>query len=536
MSYPQHFACYPRFYHKIGYSADLASPNIIAMRTSRISPHRTWHGVRMRRTEASPDPDTALRPVTLPVSWDDAAAAALSALAPGKGPVTLASAAQAWIAPTAAAAAHAGLDLNLGDRLHRLLLLRRGAPTDAVWRLQAEDDPGFVLNLPAFLDSDGQLDLADLAEAVETAVMALSFAAFRARDIDVGMADLCGLLAALGIDYASDTARDIARCLAVILRGRADAASGRLGRVMGPMRPAAFDWPTPPGHTAIRGLAEAAHAARQAAAGIEGLRHRATTRIGRPGLAEALLGCETGGIAPAFSPIGHAGGLTRAARAWLAVSGVTGEEALASALAGGTPIPVHGTVAHAAMHDAVAPFLHAMPPRPVPLAVPSAPALRRELPGRRSGYTQKASVGGHKLFVRTGEYDDGSLGEIFVALHKEGAAFRGLMDNFAHAVSLGLQHGVPLERFVEAFTFTRFGPAGAVEGDSAVHAATSLIDYTFRNLAANYLGRCDIPEAEIEEADTVGHGARDQSPLLPLDLPDEASPRARRRGLRVVSR
>src|SRR5258708_6837951 len=111
------------------------------------------------------------------------------------------------------------------------------------------------------------------------------------------------------------------------------------------------------------------------------------------------------------------------------------------------------------------------------------------------------------------------------------------MDNFAHAVSLGLQHGVPLERFVEAFTFTRFGPAGVVEGDPAVHAATSLLDYAFRHLAANYLGRHDIPEAEIEESgDTVGEGARDQAPLLPLDLPADASPRARRRTLRVVTR
>jgi hypothetical protein len=506
------------------------------MKTTRISPHRTWHGVRMRRTEASPDPDAASRSITLPTAWDDSAASALAALAPGKGPVTLAGAAHAWIAPLAAAATAAGLDIPLTDRLHRLLLLRRGAPTDAVWRLEAEDSPGFVLNLPAFLDSDGQLDLSDIAEAVETAVIALSFAAPQVRDIDVGMADLCGLLAALGVDYASETARDIARCLAAIVRGRADAASGRLGRVTGPMRPAAFDWPVPPAHATVRGLPEAARAARLAAAGVEGLRHRATTAITRPGLAEALLGCETGGIAPAFSAIGHAGGLTRAARAWLAVSGVTAEEALATALAGGSPIPLHGSAAHAAMHDAVAPFLHAMPPRPVPLAVQAAPARRRDLPGRRSGYTQKAAVGGHKLFLRTGEYDDGTLGEIFVALHKEGAAFRGLMDNFAHAVSLGLQHGVPLERFVEAFTFTRFGPAGAVDGDPAVSAATSLLDYAFRNLAANYLGRRDIPEAEIEEADTVGHGARDQSPLLPLELPDEASPRVRRRGLRVVGR
>jgi ribonucleoside-diphosphate reductase alpha chain len=516
------------------------------MKTPRLSPHRTWHGVRMRRTEASPDPDAALRPVTLPTAWEDQAAAALAALAPGKGPVNLAVAAHAWIAPVAAAAASAGFDISLADRLHRLLLLRRGAPSHAIWRLQAppdgpwpaeaDDGAGFVLNLPAFLDSDGQLDLADLAEAVETAVITLTLAAPKACDIGVGMADLAGLLAALGVDYASDAGRDVARCLAAILRGRADAASGQLGRLNGSVRSTAFDWPAPPSHAPVRGLPEAAQAARRAAAAAEGTRHRVTTAIALAGTVEALLGCETGGIAPAFSGVGHVNGLTKAARAWLAVHGITAEQALATALSGGIPIPLHGATAYAAMHDAVAPFMHAMPPRPVPLAVPKAAARRRELPGRRRGYTQKASVGGHKLFVRTGEYDDGSLGEIFIALHKEGAAFRGLMDNFAHAVSLGLQHGVPLERFVEAFTFTRFGPAGTVEGDPAVRAATSLLDYTFRNLAANYLSRCDIPEAEFEEADTVGHGARDQSPLLPLDLPDESSPRARRRSLRVVSR
>lgn len=490
----------------------------------------------MRRIEASPDPDAAPRVVTLPVSWEDSAAAALAALAPGDGPVALATAAQAWIAPVAAAGAQVGVDMPLADRLHRLLMLRRAAPSEAVWRGAAAEAPGFVLNLPAFLDSDGQLDLADLAEAVDTAVTALTFAAPRVADIDVGMADLAGLLAALGVDYESEAAQDIARCLAAILRGRADAASGRLGRVMGPMRPATFDWPAPPRTVPVRGLAEAAHAARQAAAGIEGLRHRATTGITRAGLAEALLGCETGGIAPAFSAVSAGGGLTRWARAWLGVSGITAEEALATALAGGSPVPLPGTAAHGAIYDAVAPFMHAMPARPLPMKVPAAAVRRRDLPGRHSGYTQKASVGGHKLFLRTGEYSDGSLGEIAIGLHKEGAAFRGLMDNFALAVSLGLQHGVPLERFVEAFTFTRFGPAGAVEGDPAVHAATSLLDYAFRNLAANYLGRHDIPDAEIEESDTVGDGMRDQAPLLPLDLPDETSSRARRRGLRVISR
>jgi hypothetical protein len=188
------------------------------------------------------------------------------------------------------------------------------------------------------------------------------------------------------------------------------------------------------------------------------------------------------------------------------------------------------------MHDAIAPCLHAMPPRPVPLVEAPAETTRERLPARRAGYTQKAAVGGHKVFLSTGEYADGRLGEILIGLHKEGAAFKGLMDSFAIAVSMGLQHGVKLEEFVEAFTFTRFGPAGVVEGDPAVSRATSLLDYVFRNLAVNYLGQRDLPEADIEEADTVGNGSRDRSPLLPLDLPSEASPRARRRQLRVVSK
>jgi hypothetical protein len=182
--------------------------------------------------------------------------------------------------------------------------------------------------------------------------------------------------------------------------------------------------------------------------------------------------------------------------------------------------------------------MHTIAVRPavVPASAPASHPARRELPARRSGYTQKAAVGGHKLFLRTGEYADGQIGEIFVGLHKEGAAFRGLMDSFAIAVSMGLQHGVKLSEFVETFTFTRFGPAGAVEGDPAVDRATSLLDYIFRNLAVNYLGKTDIAPAEDEEMDTVGNGARDRAPLLPLDLPQDDGPRIRRRALRVVGK
>ena len=104
---------------------------------------------------------------------------------------------------------------------------------------------------------------------------------------------------------------------------------------------------------------------------------------------------------------------------------------------------------------------------------------RNRLPGRRKGYTQKASVGGHKVYLRTGEYEEGKLGEIFIDMHKEGAAFRSLMNNFAIAVSIGLQYGVPLEEYVDAFTFTRFEPSGLVEGNEAVKMSTSILDYIF---------------------------------------------------------
>ena len=119
-------------------------------------------------------------------------------------------------------------------------------------------------------------------------------------------------------------------------------------------------------------------------------------------------------------------------------------------------------------------------------------AYRRRLPHRRKGYTQKASINKHKVYLRTGEYMDGSIGEIFIDMHKEGAAFRSLMNNFAIAVSIALQYGVPLEEFVEAFTFTRFEPSGQVYGNTEIKFSTSVLDYIFKELAISYLGRDDF--------------------------------------------
>ncbi|WP_102224617.1 vitamin B12-dependent ribonucleotide reductase [Acidimangrovimonas sediminis] len=132
---------------------------------------------------------------------------------------------------------------------------------------------------------------------------------------------------------------------------------------------------------------------------------------------------------------------------------------------------------------------------------------REKLPERRKGYTQKAMIGGHKVYLRTGEYKDGALGEIFIDMHKEGAGFRAMMNNFAIAVSVGLQYGVPLEEFVDAFTFTKFEPAGMVQGNDSIKSATSILDYIFRELAVSYLDRTDLAHVKPAGAtfDTISH-------------------------------
>ncbi len=136
---------------------------------------------------------------------------------------------------------------------------------------------------------------------------------------------------------------------------------------------------------------------------------------------------------------------------------------------------------------------------------------REKLPHRRKGYTQKAIVGGHKVYLRTGEFEDGQLGEIFIDMHKEGAGFRAMMNNFAIAVSVGLQYGVPLEEFVDAFTFTKFEPAGMVQGNDSIKNATSILDYIFRELAVSYLDRTDLAHVKPEGAsfDDLGRGEED---------------------------
>lgn len=495
-----------------------------------MSTIKSWHGIRTRSLAARPDPDAPAREVTLPAAWEDSAAEALAALAPGEGPVRLEDAAQGWIGPLAERARRAGMTEDaaqaLAQGLHLLLIHRCGAPSDLIWRGFGFKAPSFVLNLAGFHTPGTGFEAQAFAEAVSLATTAMALLSPAAPRIAVTMTNLAGLLAELGLAYDSEAARDLAAELAFILRSAADCASARLPEMLGVS--ASSDTVAPPARRVLR------HSVTPLPAECD-LRHTATTALVPSCLAEALLGVETSGIAPEFSPLSDTGTLTRTARATLASRGLSAEAALARTLAGETVFAQPDGAAHAAMHDAVARYIQVMPARPVPVQL-TAPSTRRSLPMRRNGYTQKASIAGHKVFLRTGEYGDGKLGEIFIGLHKEGPAFRGLMDNFAIAVSLGLQNGVKLEEFVEAFTFTRFGPAGPVEGDPAISRATSLLDYVFRNLAANYLSHLDLPEAEDEAADTLGDGARDRAPLLPLDLPAEADRHLRRRALRLVSK
>ncbi|MGH7102138.1 MAG: TSCPD domain-containing protein, partial [Acetobacteraceae bacterium] len=425
-----------------------------------------WAGVRMRRTVAGADPDSPQRLVGLPASWEDTAASALAALAGGAGPVRLAAAAEAWIHPLGERAAASGLGNALADRLRRLILARRGAPDAGLWQGRPDmvtrvagrhpvagrlpvAGSGFVLNLAAFHDPGLGFAVQSFGEAVESAVLALGLAdpglaTSGAQRIAVRIADFAGLLSALGLDYQGAEARALGAAIAALTRGRADATSAKLFQRTGGVGGTSGFAPSPlpprlacPGPTVVPGLADAAAAALAEASAAPALAHAATTALAPAGPAETLLGVETAGIAPAFGPLRPEGGLTRAARTWLAARGINPEAALARTLAGEEVFPSVPPAAVSAMQEAVAAYLHDV--TPVALAGPPARLGKESLPARARGYTHKVSIAGHRLYLRTGEYADGRLGEIAIALNKEGPAARSLTDAFAAAVSLGLQ-------------------------------------------------------------------------------------------------
>ena len=503
-------------------------------------PGTLWDGVQLWRVRAAPDPDSRPRAVALPVSWEAEEAAALAALAPGSRPILLPRLAEAWIAPLAVRGQRLGIladaaeAMTFVDALRGLLLARRGAPGAPVWRGDTKA-PRFVLNLPAFLDPEGGFDAAAYAEAVAVSVRALDiWTEAKAPRLALGFADLASLLAGLGLSYDSQGGRQVGAAIAALTRGAAEAESGRIAERLGAREPVALLAPTPPLETPVPGLAAAARAALDAAAASPGLRHQGLVALAAPDAAERLLGAESGGLAPSQG----------ASRLLYDADGWVNEVPTRAALRAGpraeallAPVP---HTAWLAMAQAVAPYLHAAPPLPLAEAAPArpaepAPARGLPLPARPTGAVWRATVGGHKVVLRTTEDAAGQPVEIAIALTKEGAAYRSLMEAMTQAVSIGLAQGVTLSSYVDAYAYTRFGPAGAVEGDPAIRRATSVLDWTFRKLAREYLGRTDLADPSEAECapDTVG-AVHEQAPLLPLDLPEAPSPRARRRQLRLV--
>jgi hypothetical protein len=257
------------------------------------------------------------------------------------------------------------------------------------------------------------------------------------------------------------------------------------------------------GMLANRGLDYGSAAAREAAVAVAAALHETGARlVGGPGRVDALLGAEAGGIAPRFDWLDPAGRLSRGARALLAARGLSAEAALAATLTGRSPLRLFVAVP-------------AMPEAAAPTAAPTAP--RRELPARPGGYAGRVTLGGHRVFVRTGEFADGGLAEVSLGLPKESAAVRALADSLGQVMSLALQHGTPLADLIELLVGTRFGPAGAVDGDPDVTRASSPLDYLARSLAAAYLPGLRLEPAEAAEA----------APALPLDLPSQARPALR---------
>lgn len=502
-----------------------------------------WEGIALRRLKASADPDQAPRAVALPAAWPDAeaAAAALAAIAPGAGPVTLPGLAERWIRRLEAKGRALGLveDSEFAQGLRALLLARRGAPGLPVWRgeCRTAETPRFVLNLSAFLDAAGGFDAAAYGAAVALAVRAAEIAGEgRAVRLSIGFADLAGFLAVHGLRYAGAEGREAAAALAALTLGAAEAESGRIADLLGAREPLRLFWPPAPAACAVPGLAEAARAALDAAAASHGLRHAGVVALSAPDAVEALLGVETGGMAPAqghLRPAIDAEGRLRDLPTQAARRAGPRAEALLA--------PVDDA-ARQQMLMAVGPFLHGPAPTAVAAAAPATaaaavPAPLPELPLLlRPRHTvrdavHRVTIGGQRVALRCQEDADGALRGIGFTLGRDNG-LRALLDATAQAVSIGLARGVPLSDYIEAYAYADFAPAGTVEGDDRIQAASSVLDWAFRHLAFAYLGRGDLADPVLPPAPAAVNPAA--PPLLPLDLPAVAAPR-RVRGLRRVA-
>ncbi|KXV18192.1 vitamin B12-dependent ribonucleotide reductase [Acetobacter malorum] len=516
---------------------------------------RHWNGVLMSTLQAAADPDAPLRSVTLPAEWDADAASALAQLVPGTHAVDLATVASRWVDALTQ-------DDATARSLVWLLLLRQAAPTEPVWSCEFDRPPGFLVNLAAFISPgegfaaetfvaairllssvlrsaarttadqrNGELPLPDLFAPAPEAEAPAKPAAKDSDEQpappviagDIMLTNLDACLAGVGLDYDSEDGRAAACAIATLATLTAHSGTG----------PESL--PLPPVRTVLPGLSETLRAVwREAAVATEAPLATVETGFSTCSAVDGLLGVEACGMAPVFSLLRPDGRLSPSTRNRLDARGFTTETALAGALAGEPVLPLPGPNAHMAMYRALTGFIDRMPARPDPTAQTLVRKLergmRRALPPRHGGFTQKTSIGGHRLFLRTGEYEDGTLGELALNPTRESSMVKGLMESFGEAVSIGLQYGAPLEAYVSSFAYSCFGPSGTVEGDPVASYATSMLDYTFRALSDAYLDK-KLPDGPHQDSQM------DPDPLLPLDFPaQESDPAPRKRGsLRLVS-
>lgn len=509
----------------------------------------------MNTLEAAADPDAPLRSITLPVEWDINAASALARLAPGDNALDLPTLTAEWL-PTLAP------DDNTAQALVWLLLTRQAAPVEAVWHGLFDRPAGFVINLSAFVSPDasfeartfvaalrlictvlrhtaqttaelrnGELPLPDLFDSLpqktpsKTSPKNIDFASSDLSSMTecshigkILLTNLDACLAGVGLDYDSEDGRNAACAITALAT-----LTAHIGCDLETL-------PLPPVHPVLPGLGEALRDVwNEAAVATETPLPIIETGFSSSNPIDGLLGVETCGFAPTFSLLRPDGELATSTRQRLEFRGFTLETALAAALAGEMVLPQPSPKAHLAMHQALTGFVDFMPARP-DITPPYTPlhlarGKRRPLPTRHSGLTQKTTIGGHSLFMRTSDYEDGTLGELSLTPTRESTMVRGLMESFGEAVSIGLQYGAPLEAFVDSFAYSCFGTAGTVEGDPVASYATSMLDYVFRSLSHTYLGR-RLPDSARQD------NPHAPDPFLPFDL---SGSQRENRILRLVS-
>lgn len=508
----------------------------------------------LRSARISVDPDIGpLGQVTLPVTWDDAAARAMLDLSMSQDALTFEDAVKPWLTMIQA---NADSDADRCKNFLDLLTQRKLAPTATFWQGQHDRQGGFIVNIASFCGPDvfdghgyvaalrlvcdtlrqihsgagiqfnGELPLFDLPEEPALTVTSSEDPILPRRAGTLLLTNIDAALAALGFDYDSDIGRDAACYVAWLTTSVARQNAGPV--------------PLPPVSCPIAGLAEVGEQIRDeidhADASLPS-KPLIETGFSAPGPIDCILGVDSCGFAPIFSPLHENGTLRESTITRLAYKGFTPETALAAAFSGQTPLSQPDLTSHLAMHRALTGFVDRMPARPDPtLTLTPQSRLergqRRILPHRLNGVSLRVSIGGQRLYLRTGEFDDGTLGEVTINAARGNSMVKGLMDSFNQAVSIGLQYGVPLDVYVDQFAYSRYGIGGTVEGDATANHASSITDYVFRSLSETYLG-VKLPDVGPEmESDTLSSA----DPFLPFGDDAAADDRVgtNRQHLRVV--